>query len=181
MAVEREGRLNRELTNRFNRAAPGALTAAGAVVVMRTQRIFVTFRPRGWATGATVRSLTVGPPERSRGRNSMRVKIGPTTKYAWFLHQGRRPGKPPPVYAILDWVREKHISGSYSVQTRKRLGSKATRESEDLATAFAIARAIGKRGTKPFPFLLVGLRQSRQEALIVFRRVLLANMAMANG
>lgn len=176
MAVSRDGRLEKELNARFHRAAPPALTAAGAVVVTKTQRIFVLFRPRGWATGHTVRSLTVGPPEKNA--SGYRVKVGPTTNYAWWLHEGRPPGKPPPVQAIVDWVREKHISGMYSVSTHKRMGSKSTQGAEDLSAAFAIARAIGERGTQPFPFLRVGLMRSRREAMIVFRRVLIAGMVL---
>ncbi len=176
MAVTRDGRLEKELNSRFHRAAPSALTAAGAVVITQTQRIFVLFRPRGWATGRTVRSLTVGLPERNA--SGYRMKIGPTTNYAWFIHEGRKLGKPPPVQAIVDWVREKHLSGMYSVSTHKRLGSKTTQSAEDLSAAFAIARAIGEHGTQPFPFLRVGLMRSRREAMLVFRRVLIAGMVI---
>lgn len=164
---------------RYQRALPGALTAAGMVVVTRTQRIFVLFRPRGIASGHTYRSLTVSQPYMDN-EGYMRVKVGPTTKYSWWLHFGRGPGKRPPVQNILDWVKEKNIAGSYAHTgsgTRGyprygRRGSRRRQEAEDLSAAFAIATAIGKHGTRPFPFLTVAFRQSRRDALRVFLRAL---------
>jgi hypothetical protein len=112
----------------------------------------------------------VSPPDYIAG--TMRVKVGPTTAYSWWLHFGRRPGKPPPVQNIIDWVREKHISGTYG-STGRRLGGYKRQAVEDKAAAFAIAKAIGRRGTPPFPFLTVAFHMSRREAINVFTRVLL--------
>jgi hypothetical protein len=143
----------------------------------------VLFRPKGIATGHTYRSITISPPYMDG--NYMRVKVGPTTKYAWWLHFGRKPGKMPlklvdgklqPVPSLVDWVKEKHISGSYSTSGRRR-GGKARREAEDLDVAWAIARSIGRHGTKPFPFLTVGFRQSKAAALRVFQRTLAQGVA----
>ena len=183
MPVTREGRLNDSL-ERYQRALPGALTGAGAVVVTRAQRMFVLFDPKGTATGATKRSITVSPPYTSGGYT--RVKVGPTTKYSWWLHFGRKPGKMPPVTPefsrdegggnILDWVKEKRLSGSYSIKTKRRLGGRARREREDLDAAWAIAKKIARDGTKPFPFLTVAFRQSKQAALDVFIRMLARGM-----
>lgn len=193
MAVRSDGRLQRDLDIRYRAALPGALTKAGMLVVTRTHRIFVVFRPQGWATGHMARSLTVSPPILDRGW--LRVRIGPTVKYAYWVHFGRPPGKMPPVtpeYSqsggnILDWVREKHIAGTYAIvgvqrggyPRYKRLGKKPQRVTEDLQAAWAIAISIKKRGTKPFPFLIVGFRQSKQEALQVFRTSLLIGMAQS--
>lgn len=182
MAVTRDGRLEQNL-QAYERALPGALTAAGIVVVTRTQRVFVLFKPRGWATGRTVRSLTVSPPYLAGG--FMRVKVGPTTRYSWYLHFGRKPGKMPPIEDMLDWVKEKHIAGTYRVVgTRRgrypryqRSGGRAQREREDLDAAWAIAKKIAREGTKPFPFLTVGFRQSKADALKVFTRVLIQGAA----
>lgn len=177
MAVHRDGRLEESL-QRYQRALPGALTAAGMVVVTRTQRIFVLFRPRGWATGHTVRSLTVSPPYVDSA-GYMRVKVGPTTKYSWWVHFGRAPGKMPPVQNILDWVKEKHIAfepgpgrGGYP-----RYKKAPDQDAMDLAAAWAIARSVARKGTRPFPFLTVAFRQSRRAALDVFRRALLRGLA----
>lgn len=182
MAVVREGRLEDELTTRYRRALPIALTKAGMVIVLRAHRIMVMFRPVGWATGHTARSLTVSPPVLDSGW--LRVKIGPTTKYAFWVHFGRPPGRMPPVENILHWVREKHIAGSYRVvgpyaggyPRYKRSGGRRRQQAEDLSAAWAIAKSIARKGTRPYPFLTVAFRQGRQEALRTFRVSLLAGM-----
>lgn len=69
--------------------------------------------------------------------------------YGIVVENGRAPGgKMPPVNAILYWVKRKGLAGTFSVKTRRRLGSQATRDKEDLAAAWAIARHIAKNGTK---------------------------------
>lgn len=54
--------------------------------------------------------------------------------------------------AILDWVKRKKISGSYSVKTRRRVGGKVEQQIEDEQTAFAIYLSIIRHGVKPHPF-----------------------------
>lgn len=53
---------------------------------------------------------------------------------------------------ITRWVKRKGISGTYSVKTRRRTGSSATRAKEDLSAAWPIAMSILKYGVKPHPF-----------------------------
>lgn len=53
---------------------------------------------------------------------------------------------------IVRWVNRKGITGRYSVKTRRRLGSKAQRQAEDLSAAWPIALSILKNGIKPHPF-----------------------------
>lgn len=60
--------------------------------------------------------------------------IGSALPYAPFVNYGRKPGKRPPIEAILKWVVLKPI----------RTGDKDPR-----SIAFAIAAAIGRRGVKP--------------------------------
>lgn len=180
MSVHRSGQMNRNL-ERYQRALPGALTAAGMVVLMRIQRIFIIFRPRGIATGATVRSLTVSHPV-TQG-SYMRVRIGPTTDYACYLEFGRGPGRPPPFQSIYDWVVEKHIAGTYQVTVGRRgprygrTGGKSQREAEDVAAAWAIVWKIAREGTQPFPAVRVGFRQAKSEALRVFRQAMIQGLA----
>lgn len=62
--------------------------------------------------------------------------IGSALPYAPFVEYGRRPGKQPPVDAILRWIVFKGIGGPHP---RRQ--------------AFAIARSIGKKGVKGrYPF-----------------------------
>lgn len=180
MAVTRKG-TTEEVLERYQRALPGALTAAGSVVVIRIQRIFIIFRPRGIATGATYRSITVSTP--FTVGPWMRVLVGPTTDYARHLEFGRLPGKPPPIDAILAWVKEKHIGGTYAIQQGKRgpkykrVGKKKVRDAEDRSVAWAIRHSIGEKGVKPFPAVRVGFRQSKRDALQVFRRAMMSQLA----
>lgn len=61
-------------------------------------------------------------------------RIGSALPYAPFVNYGRKPGKRPPVDAIVKWLALKPVD----------TGGKDIRQ-----VAFAIASAIGKRGIKP--------------------------------
>ena len=81
----------------------------------------------------------------SRLANSAKVEVGDEGSvtlllqdYAEFVDKGRKPGKPAPPGAILEWIR--------------RMGIRPQGISR-LSLAFAISRAIGKRGIQPRPFL----------------------------
>jgi hypothetical protein len=54
--------------------------------------------------------------------------------------------------SILDWVKRKGIAGTYSVKTRKRVGSKIDNQIADEQAAFAIYLSIIRHGIKPQPF-----------------------------
>lgn len=59
--------------------------------------------------------------------------------YVHELINGRRPGKQPPVQALIDWVNQKGIAS----------GKKAD------SIGYAIAKSIGEEGTEPNPDLLM--------------------------
>jgi hypothetical protein len=64
--------------------------------------------------------------------------IGSALTYASFANYGRKPGKRPPVNAIVKWIALKPID----------TGGRDIRQ-----VAFAIAAVIGKRGVKPKLFM----------------------------
>ena len=72
--------------------------------------------------------------------------------YPVYVHEGTKPHMPP-LKPILKWVRKKGLAGSFSVKTKRRLGSKKTQTKEDLKIAEAIRWKISHVGTKPHPFL----------------------------
>lgn len=83
------------------------------------------------ASFSLLRSVTKQFEERGAAQAWL---VGSDLAYAPFVEEGRKPGKSPPVLAIVKWMAIKGIDGGRG-------------------TAFAIARAIGKRGIKGrFPF-----------------------------
>ena len=54
---------------------------------------------------------------------------------------------------IIDWVKSKQLSGTYSVKTQRRTGAKAARNFEDAEVAYPIALAILRKGIKAQPYL----------------------------
>jgi hypothetical protein len=74
----------------------------------------------------SVRADQIGPLE---------WRVGPHLAYARYVLEGRKPGgKLPPWRAIQDWMKSKRLGG-------------------DRASAWAIARAIQRRGIKPRDYL----------------------------
>jgi hypothetical protein len=54
--------------------------------------------------------------------------------------------------SIVRWVGRKQLTGTYSVKTRRRKGSKVNRYAEDYAVAWPIAMSILKNGINPHPY-----------------------------
>jgi phage gpG-like protein len=65
------------------------------------------------------------------------ANIGPAVKYGKFVEFGRRPGRMPPPASLIPWMKRHGIPAS---------------------AAFALARAIAKRGIKPKPFMQDGFK-----------------------
>lgn len=72
--------------------------------------------------------------------------------YAPAVEYGTRPHWPP-LEPLVEWVRLKHLAGSYSVKSHRRLGGAVRRLDEDTQLARAIQRKIARRGTKARPFM----------------------------
>ena len=53
---------------------------------------------------------------------------------------------------IVRWVKRKGITGTYSVKTRRRTGSKINQLAEDYSAAWPIAMSILKHGVRPHPY-----------------------------
>jgi len=68
--------------------------------------------------------------------------------YGLPVEYGRKPGKMPPVDAIQLWVYQKGLAGTYSIETKLRLGSHETKQKQDRQMAWAVAKKIAKHGTK---------------------------------
>lgn len=72
------------------------------------------------------------------------VQIGTNVEYAPYVHEGRPPGKFPPMDKIAAWAARKGLP------------------------AFPVARAIARNGTKPRPFLTDALDESERRIRNIF-------------
>ena len=102
-----------------------------------------------YARGDLIRSVRA--KVRARGRR-VEGTLTANVKYAQWVHDGREPGKMPPMKPILDWVHVKRMTGRYSIRTHRRLGNKYQQRFEDFEVARRIQWAIYKRGIRPKPF-----------------------------
>lgn len=76
--------------------------------------------------------------------NAVTGVIGAASDHALYTHEGRRPGKQPPIQALVPWVR-------------KKLG---VEPSLVRSVSFLVARKIGRKGTRGTPFLERPFRES---------------------
>lgn len=83
-------------------------------------------------------------------KSQTRVPAGLEAVAAQF--KGSAGASGDPIAALLEWVKKKGISGRFSTKTRRRLGSKTTKEQEDRRAAFAIWNKIKKKGIRPQPY-----------------------------
>jgi HK97 gp10 family phage protein len=58
------------------------------------------------------------------------------------------------VKALAEWVAKKGITGTYSVKTQRRTGSKSSQNNQNMSAAYAIAISILRKGLRPQPFLI---------------------------
>lgn len=85
--------------------------------------------------GEVKRSIDTRAPEASG--DVIEGAIVATAPHALYVHEGRSPGKRPPISAILPWVERKlGLAGS-----------------EARSVAFLVARKVGRRGVSATPFL----------------------------
>lgn len=66
--------------------------------------------------------------------------------------KGPVAGQGNPIDALTAWVKRKGIAGTFSTKTRRRQGSKTTKEQQDRQVAFLIWQKIKKFGIKPRPY-----------------------------
>lgn len=74
--------------------------------------------------------------------------------YAAEFKGGKNGSFKDMVLALAEWVKKKGLTGTYSVKTQRRTGSKSVKNSEDMKLAYAIAISILRNGIRPQPFLI---------------------------
>lgn len=71
-------------------------------------------------------------------------KVGPSVAYGLWVEKGRGPGKMPPVAALQPWARRHGVN------------------------PYVLARAIGRKGTKPQPFLVPAFTANQGKVSALF-------------
>lgn len=123
----------------LNAVAKDALSNLGARIVAQAQKALS--RGRNSVTGFLINSGSV--KEASDGT----IMAGFSAVYAYYVEFGRRAGKWPPFRFIYEWVRKRHF---------------AQDDKQARTMAFLIQRGIGRKGTKPHPFLKPAFEKNKR-------------------
>ncbi len=73
---------------------------------------------------------------------------------------------------IEEWVKRKGITGTYSVKTRRRTGSKSAQQTQNKQAAYLIARSILNKGVTPHPFFFKQIPIVRRDLFRNIRNIL---------
>lgn len=84
--------------------------------------------------------------------------VGAGSEYAYYVEEGRAPGKMPPSSELVNWVRRSKKGRSLWSSMKSR-NSNITAEQ----VAFILARKIGKKGTEGQKFFQKGIDDSIDE------------------
>lgn len=84
--------------------------------------------------------------------------------YAYFVENGRRSGKMPPVNYIAQWLRKKTATGKGIKNAFASAAAFAGKRAEAyiLSLAWAIAKSIAKNGTQPHPFFAPAVEKNHK-------------------
>lgn len=105
-------------------------------------------------------------------KRRVRIPAELTSYAAQFKQSGPKIGLEEFLKIITAWVRRKGIAGRYSVKTRRRVGSKATQQTEDEQAAYPIALSILRHGVKPHPFFFQPFFDERESIVKNVEKVL---------
>jgi hypothetical protein len=83
--------------------------------------------------------------------------VGPSVRYGFYVHQGRRPGRMPPPRALEGWARRHGLN------------------------PYAVARSIARRGIPPNPFMARALARNRTRISQLFGRLGITVVSRVSG
>lgn len=98
------------------------------------------------ASGQLQRSMKSDKDKIVIDEKQMRVTVE-LEDYWYYVENGRKAGKMPPIQPIIDWIENKPVPPKVEGLTVKQ-------------QAYAIARGIGKNGTQPRPFFKKAVEQT---------------------
>lgn len=102
-------------------------------------------------------------------------KVSVPSGYADYAMQfkGKTGGKfIDMVKALAEWVSKKGITGTYSVKTQRRTGSKSTQNTQNMSMAYVIALSILKKGLRPQPFLIPAFETEKPKLITKIQNVI---------
>lgn len=146
--------------------AKKALSALGMRIIAQAKANLR--RRKNIATGLLVNSGAV------KEDGPVAIKAGFPTMYAYYVEFGRRAGKWPPFDEILQWVKKRRIAKLHNREERKALGVTKLQDyiTETYTTAFLIQRSIGKKGTRPHPFLRPAFETNKHLVVSIIRKAM---------
>ena len=109
--------------------SPEALAAAQARAMTRSLLLVEADARRNVRHDTRRLMNSITHEQHGRGTNLV-GRVGPSVQYGLYVERGRRPGRRPPVAALRGWARRHGVN------------------------PYAVARAIGRRGTRARPFLV---------------------------
>lgn len=101
------------------------------------------------------------------------VGAGRGLPYARAVEYGTKPHTPPlsitePGQPLYKFVEIKRLAGLYSVKTGRRLGGKKRQVDENRQVARAIWAHIRKFGTRPHPYFMPAIEQTKERIVKLF-------------
>lgn len=105
------------------------------------------------------------------------VGAGRGLPYAQAVEYGTKPHTPPlsitePGQPLYKFVEIKRLAGVYSVKTGRRLGGKKRQVDENRQVARAIWAHIRKFGTKPHPYFMPAIEQTKERIKKLFEEAI---------
>jgi Bacteriophage HK97-gp10, putative tail-component len=103
-------------------------------------------------------------------------RVGPSLTYGRFVEFGRRPGRMPPVDALMGWVR-RHWNPAFIGPVQrgslrpKRTASRNVTQNQIRSRAFALARHIALHGVRAQPFMQPAYRRNQRQIEQLFLRM----------
>jgi len=117
---------------------------------------------------------------------TLQGEVGPSVRYGIVMERGRRPGSMPPVDALIGWVRRHWNPGFIGPLQRgqlrpRRAAGRGVTEGQIRSRAFALARAIQRRGIRAQPFMRPAFDRNRVRIEQAFERIGLRTVAYLAG
>lgn len=145
--LDRLGMNMKQFENELLLVAKNALKNLGQRIISSAQSTLR--RRKNIATGLLINSGAV------KEDGPVVIKAGFPTMYAYYVEFGRRSGKWPPFRFIYEWVRIRHFTKD---------------DEEARQIAFFIQRSIGKKGTKPHPFLKPAYEKNKPLLVAILKK-----------